>query len=269
VKIFLDDSNITHIAQREAAIVTSIPGTTRDVLQLTLDIGGMPVVVADTAGVRKTKDEVEIIGIERGIDTYVLHLLYEQNNLKKDYAAIRVKNADIALCVLSLADPSVNRTRGVDPNRKYRPRLQIPESIVDLANSPNTYLVFNKSDLIGLDADNISLDDVELPSSLPNYPWILSLAEKRGTNRFVEEFGQELQRLYSPFSSQLNGSGGKDVRNVHAPIITRARHREHLQAACSFLEAFLDCSKFVFSILWSLSIYTFFDFRQRRYRIGS
>ncbi|KAG5219925.1 mitochondrial splicing system protein [Salix suchowensis] len=52
-------------ARREAAIVTPIPGTTRDVIELSLDIGGLPIIVADTAGLRKTEDLVESIGIER------------------------------------------------------------------------------------------------------------------------------------------------------------------------------------------------------------
>ena len=55
-------------AQREAAIVTHIPGTTRDVLELELDIGGLLVVVADTAGLRKTDDVVEAIGVRRAED---------------------------------------------------------------------------------------------------------------------------------------------------------------------------------------------------------
>jgi tRNA modification GTPase len=59
-------------AQREAAIVTHVPGTTRDVLELSLDIGGLPVLVADTAGLRETTDEVEKIGIERARKACVL-----------------------------------------------------------------------------------------------------------------------------------------------------------------------------------------------------
>jgi tRNA modification GTPase len=61
-------------AQREAAIVTHVPGTTRDILELSLDIGGLPVLVADTAGLRDTTDEVEKIGVERARKAYVLSL---------------------------------------------------------------------------------------------------------------------------------------------------------------------------------------------------
>jgi tRNA modification GTPase len=54
-------------AQREAAIVTAIPGTTRDVVELSLDFHGFPILVADTAGLRLTKDQVEAIGVERAL----------------------------------------------------------------------------------------------------------------------------------------------------------------------------------------------------------
>jgi tRNA modification GTPase len=60
-------------AQREAAIVTAIPGTTRDVLEISLDIEGLPVVVADTAGLRTADDMVERIGIQRAAEAYVLY----------------------------------------------------------------------------------------------------------------------------------------------------------------------------------------------------
>ncbi len=49
----------------DRAIVTEIPGTTRDTIEETLSIGGFPVVLTDTAGLRSTDDPIEQIGVER------------------------------------------------------------------------------------------------------------------------------------------------------------------------------------------------------------
>ena len=56
------------LARREAAIVSPYPGTTRDVLELHLDLGGFPVTVLDTAGIRATDDPVEQEGVRRASD---------------------------------------------------------------------------------------------------------------------------------------------------------------------------------------------------------
>jgi len=53
------------ITRREAAIVSGQPGTTRDVVEVALDIGGYPVVIADTAGLRDATEEVEKEGVRR------------------------------------------------------------------------------------------------------------------------------------------------------------------------------------------------------------
>ncbi len=53
------------LARREAAIVSPFPGTTRDVLELHLDLGGYPVTVLDTAGMRETSDPIEREGVRR------------------------------------------------------------------------------------------------------------------------------------------------------------------------------------------------------------
>src|SRR5687768_10963100 len=53
------------LVQHERAIVTEIPGTTRDTLSEAIDLGGVPVILTDTAGVRETTDGIETLGIER------------------------------------------------------------------------------------------------------------------------------------------------------------------------------------------------------------
>jgi tRNA modification GTPase len=53
------------LARREAAIVSATPGTTRDIIEVPMVLGGYKVIVADTAGLRKTEDEIEAEGVRR------------------------------------------------------------------------------------------------------------------------------------------------------------------------------------------------------------
>ncbi|HEY7006143.1 MAG TPA: tRNA uridine-5-carboxymethylaminomethyl(34) synthesis GTPase MnmE [Sphingomicrobium sp.] len=58
-------SLLNAIAGEERAIVTDIPGTTRDHIEVPLSLGGLPIVLTDTAGLRDSADEIEAIGVAR------------------------------------------------------------------------------------------------------------------------------------------------------------------------------------------------------------
>ena len=58
-------SLLNRLARREAAIVSPYAGTTRDVIEVHLDLSGYPVTLLDTAGVRESDDPVEQEGVRR------------------------------------------------------------------------------------------------------------------------------------------------------------------------------------------------------------
>lgn len=60
-------SLLNWLAKRDVAIVSATAGTTRDVLEVYLDVNGYPATVADTAGLRKTTDSVELEGVRRAL----------------------------------------------------------------------------------------------------------------------------------------------------------------------------------------------------------
>ena len=61
-------SLVNALAKRDVAIVTALPGTTRDVIEVALDLDGLPVTLLDTAGLRESEDLVEQAGMARARD---------------------------------------------------------------------------------------------------------------------------------------------------------------------------------------------------------
>lgn len=82
-------SLLNALLKEKRAIVTEIPGTTRDVIEEVLNIKGIPVKLADTAGLRRTEDPVEILGVQRSKELVeaadlVLLLLDAVEGMKKE-----------------------------------------------------------------------------------------------------------------------------------------------------------------------------------------
>ncbi len=102
-------SLLNQLSNREVAIVSEIAGTTRDVIEVHLNIDGCPVVISDTAGIRDSKDEIEKKGIK---------LAFE-----------KAEDSDLKLIVIDAKSPDFN---GV---------------LTELMDE-NAILVINKSDLL-------------------------------------------------------------------------------------------------------------------------
>lgn len=93
-------SLLNALAAREVAIVSAIPGTTRDVIEIRLDMEGLPILFSDTAGLRETEDEIEAIGVSR--------------------ARARIEAADL---VLHLIDPGAPEEAAIEAGDK--PALRV------------------------------------------------------------------------------------------------------------------------------------------------
>jgi tRNA modification GTPase len=117
-------SLLNALAGREAAIVTEIAGTTRDVLREHIHIDGMPLHVVDTAGLRETVDHVEKIGVERALKA--------------------ITEADRILLVIDATAPEAN-----DPFALW------PEFLQERPDPAKVTLIRNKADL---SADPIMLE---------------------------------------------------------------------------------------------------------------
>jgi tRNA modification GTPase len=96
------------LARRDAAIVSSTPGTTRDVIEVHLDLGGWPLCLADTAGLRECAEEIESEGVRRALaraETADLKILVFDgaSDLSKD-EKLRALIDDRTIAVLNKAD---------------------------------------------------------------------------------------------------------------------------------------------------------------------
>ena len=185
---------------QEKAIVTDIPGTTRDILEQSLSISGIPFVVLDTAGLRDTDDVVERIGVEKAKDS--------------------AKSSDLVLYVVDLSE-------GFDEED-----LATIHSLIQ--NQKKTIILLNKSDLDQEDAVQGKIESIRqfIHGEVSDYESeiipVISISAKE--NQGIEEFKNIVKKMF--FSGKL------DHENEFC--ITNTRHKDALYSAKNSLLLVLE-----------------------------
>jgi len=125
----------------DRAIVTDLPGTTRDVVESQLIVGGIPVQVLDTAGIRQTADRVEKIGVERSLHS--------------------AKAADLVLLTIDAAAGWTEADREIYEQVQHRPLILVINKI-DLVSTESLQYIADISHIVKTAAAcNKGIEDLE------------------------------------------------------------------------------------------------------------
>jgi tRNA modification GTPase len=209
---------LNRIARREAAIVSPYAGTTRDVIEVHLDLAGWPVTLLDTAGIRDSDDPVEREGVRRARD--------------------RAAAADLVLWVVDASEPA--QSSAVIP---FGP----PGNDDDLASpSPPTWLVRNKIDAISgirrneSTSHKIDKNEPPLPVNEPLKDIVNNGLARSNEIRFTvgesvfnlsATTGEGFELLLAALTRHADGF----LAGAEPALITRERHRRILEDALAAL----------------------------------
>jgi tRNA modification GTPase len=120
-------SLFNRLVERERAIVTATPGTTRDLVSETVSIGGIPIQLVDTAGIRQSLDEAESIGIRKSMEA--------------------LADADLVLVVLDASRPENSEDGELLRHTQGRPTIVVANKC-DLAASGQWAVVSGQSSIV-------------------------------------------------------------------------------------------------------------------------
>jgi tRNA modification GTPase len=194
-------SLLNRIARRDAAITSPVAGTTRDIVEVAIDLQGYPVVLADTAGLRESDDLVEQEGLRRALR--------------------RAEEAEIRLFVFDARNPAEARGAAAWPG-------------------PDTIVVANKIDLLPeaphpsplpasgeregpakREGEGQQATDIQkfFLDGLPQEALPVSALTGEGVDALLAALGERVADSY----------------RIEAPVLTRARHRQALEEAAASL----------------------------------
>ncbi len=174
----------------DRAIVTEIAGTTRDLLREPIHVAGLTLQIADTAGIRKSKDPVEKIGVEKAVD--------------------EARDADLLLAVMDAAAP-------LDDNDTRVLKMLAGRTAIILLNKSDLETVVTRQDIeAAYFASNPAERETGEPFKIP----VIPVSSKNLTG--IDEFKQTLENLF--FAGNLAFNDEVYITNTrHKVALTEAK----------------------------------------------
>ena len=126
-------SLINYLSDKRVAIVTDEAGTTRDIIEVTMDFEGFPVILNDTAGIRSTESEVEKIGVKRALEKAEVSDLILILSDNEDFSVPELKSTCKKILVHTKSDLKKSLNKGVY-NISVKQNLGVDELINSIVN---------------------------------------------------------------------------------------------------------------------------------------
>jgi tRNA modification GTPase len=228
---------LNRIARREAAIVSPYAGTTRDVIEVHLDLGGMPVTLLDTAGIRDTDNPVEMEGVRR--------------------ARQRAAAADLVLWVVDASAPEVFSgepeallqpppARSLDAGAAQAAGIAMQAADIKSESVARSWLVVNKCDLNQEVTKSLRAGGAGDRSEAKGRfnETITSMVNKHLTSK-NESVTHNSEPVFSisalsgdgvpPLLGALERFAADALAGADAALVTRARHRRALEETLAAL----------------------------------
>ena len=184
------------LSKRKAAIVSNEKGTTRDIIEVYLNIDGYPVILADTAGIRKTENKVEKEGVGLAIK--------------------KIEESDLNLMLFDITSNKI-------------------DSLIEKNIKDNSIIVFNKSDLSSNIKKEFKNNDVVLISvkENKNIDKLVSLIKKQLKDKFIkndnilvtrERHRNKLNLCFQELNNFLKKKHDKDIELAAEDLRMASRH---------------------------------------------
>ena len=218
------------LARRPAAIVSPIAGTTRDIVEVRLELGGIPCIVSDTAGLREhATDVVESEGIRRAKEAF------KQAHIK--VFVVDAGNVSEMHSAYAMFQHLLKELNEEEPKDLLSSNSAQREHVIDVPSAESVYgserdtssdarvaIVLNKIDLLKGGVEEAEKLSANVQNGMPVYA--VSCATGHGVADLENALHAAVKKMLS-------------TSHTESTLITRERHRRHLKICAQHLDKFL------------------------------